>query len=110
MAQLGSAVERRDNSISIDLGYLLDVVTNPQPGAWSLSVRKWLRAPVREKVQALFAAIRKRCPPWEMRVSIASFSFLGVNSWEVHVYYEVDHAEGQVIVTRYDGLPGQSIP
>jgi len=106
VARLADAVERKDVAISWDICALLDTVTSADPGAWADAARTWIRASTRAKMRALVAALRKRCPPWEFRMSIAAVPFLGF-PWEVHIYYEVDHTEGQVVITKYDGLPGE---
>lgn len=109
--RLAEAAGRANVSISVDLpGAIegaLEVASSSDLGSWKHSARKWLESSTLGKMKALLTAVRKRCPPWEMRVFRATIQFLGVRPWEVAIYYEINHDGEQIIVTKYDGLPGQ---
>jgi hypothetical protein len=107
---LAKAAERGDESISLNIETLLDTVISSEADAWKRSARKWLDARTKEKIMALLAVIRKRSAPWQFKVSRASLMFLSHKAWQVHIYYEVDHVKSQIVITKYDGLPGQTIP
>lgn len=109
---LAVAAERNDGALSIDLGSVLeDIADEVAAGAisrrWKYAVQKWRASNVWGKVKGFIAFLKTRRPPWELRSSICSFTFLERCRCEVHVYYEVDHVNRRIVVAKFDGLPGQ---
>jgi hypothetical protein len=111
VGRLADAAGRKSVSISIDLSAaiegVLEAATSSDRGSWKHSAQKWRESSVINKARALLTTMKKRCPPWEIREFRAAIPFLGVRIWEVAIVYEISHGDEQIIVTKYDGLPGQ---
>ena len=106
---VATAAERQDEAISFELADLLELAASgaESSDAWALSLRNWLDASAKDKLKALVATLRKRCPPWQFRGSVAPLPFLDYSTCEVHAYYLVDHVEQRIIIALFKGLPGQ---
>jgi hypothetical protein len=103
---LGLTAERQEPSDSVDLLELLEEGLEEV----ETSQHVWERfrdASFLEKIRAFVFFVRHQQPPWQLRSSVRHFTFLGQCSCEVMVIYEIDHLHRRVIITRFDGLPGQ---
>jgi hypothetical protein len=109
LAQLAEEAEHRQSFSSIDLQELLNTIADDPAEIKQLtsSWGRWLQAPFMDKLKAILVVLRKRCPPWEFRASLQTFTVIDTFTSEVHVLYEVDHVHRQVILTKFTGLPGQ---
>jgi hypothetical protein len=110
LEDIAASSHRRDALKSIDLLDLLEqginIAENLSP--WKSVWKKWWKAAPIEKVKALITVLKKRCPPWQLRATSKWFSgILGAFDCEVHAYFEVNHVDGEVIFTKFAGLPGE---
>lgn len=110
VADIAADTSQRDTSRSFDVLTLFEDVLNAaaNPTPWKAAWMTWCQATPLEKIQALVILLRRRCPPWELRVTSRWFrGVLGVLDCEVHAYYEVNHVKQEVVFTKFDGLPGE---
>jgi hypothetical protein len=107
LSALAAEAETRDSSLSIDFAEAIEAALSTEPRSWGHSLRNWFKAPIADKVRAILAAIRKRCPPWEMRAAVRWFTVISAFDSEIVAYYEVDHVKKRMIFRRFEGLPGQ---
>jgi hypothetical protein len=108
-SHLALEAESRAYHFSIDAKDLLDQLEQgANPGNWPGVWKIWQQASWLTKLRALLFVVKQRCPPWEFRSALMTFSVLsGVFPCEVHAWYEVDHLERRIVFTKFTGLPGQ---
>lgn len=110
LREIAVAAECRDYEVSLssaDLADILETVLNSPRWLWPHSWRRWVKASIRQRFRATLVLIRKRCPPWEIRVSERRFTVIDAFSAEVTAVFEVDHVQKRVIFRMFHGLPGQ---
>jgi hypothetical protein len=77
------------------------------PGQWQNLWERFRDAPFADKLQAIFATIASKRPPWELRVAFETFFFLsGAFSQRVFVYYEIDRTNSRIVFRKFGNLPG----
>jgi hypothetical protein len=93
---------------SLDVGELLKgAILGDALRQWRHSWKKLWTAAGIERFRALYYAIRKRQPPWQLKMTVRWFHVLDQFWAEVHVHFAVDHMREEVIIVKFDGLPGQ---
>jgi hypothetical protein len=110
LQEVAAAAERRNyppTLNSADLAETLEAVLGAPSEAWPSAWRRWVKAGIREKLQALLILVRKRCPPWETRVAERTFSVVDAFTAEVMAFFDVDHVHKTVTFRLFHGLPGQ---
>lgn len=102
-----------DHEVSVSIEALLSglVETGDQSpltlSAWQLFRERFTRLGLVGKIKALLVLLRRRRPPWEVRAAVRVFQVLGTFHSEVAVVYEVNHPDRELVVTKWEGLPGQ---
>ncbi len=115
LKNLAESAERGRNINAIDFRTFLEEgieSLEAEPGTlesnWKTSLRRFWEVENIDKLRALLHVVRHRSAPWQMAASVAWFGgILGHLDAEVHVYYEIDHVEKQLVVVMLTGLPGQ---
>jgi hypothetical protein len=105
--RLAEEAETRDYELSMDLLEWTESVLGTQTSAWGHSWRRWRESSFGDRLRAILAIAKKRCPPWELRSSIERFTALGAITLEIIVHFEVDHVNKQIRILQFLGLPGQ---
>tara|TARA_R110002049_G_scaffold4601_5_gene32152 strand:+ start:220358 stop:220801 length:444 start_codon:yes stop_codon:yes gene_type:complete len=91
-----------------DVAAIENVLTEPIAPSWKLSYRRFCKANFASKLRALLHCVRRQSAPWRIQATVTWFAgILGHLEAEVHVLYEVDHVNKQIIVLMFTGLPGQ---
>jgi len=107
LGYLAEAAQRKESSGSIDVLELLETGLETVETGGRVAWQRFRQASFLEKVKAFVVFLKNRQPPWQVRSSIRHFTFLGRCSCEVAVFYEVDHIHHQIVLSKFDGLPGQ---
>ncbi len=97
--------ENRDWSTSLDASEILQDLLgdgSKQETTLQRNLKRLRSATAIERLKALLAVIRRRCPPWQFRTASRWFKILGSISVEIEVYYEIDHVEERVIFTSVE--------
>lgn len=111
LKELAEEATGKRHELSININDLLsDIVEdekNFSPDSWDLTKERLKKLGIIKKAKSLLVFLRKRRLPWEFRGAIRVFPVLDAFHSEVTIYYEIDHLAKQLIVTQWEGLPGQ---
>jgi len=105
--RIAAAEEAGDGSASIDIVDVVEEGLKDGGVGWKYAWRKWWEASPLDKIRAAYVAFKKRCPPWQLRLAVDWLLLLERMSFEVHIIYVADHVNKRIIITKFDGLPGQ---
>jgi len=105
--RIAAAEAAEDRSASIDIVDVVQEGLEDGGSSWRYSWRKWWEASPLDKIRAAYVVFRKRCPPWRLRLAVDWLLLLERMPFEVHVVYVADHVAKGIIITKFDGLPGQ---
>ncbi|MDA1052998.1 MAG: hypothetical protein O3C40_21300 [Planctomycetota bacterium] len=108
LRDIATAADTGSEIGSVDIIDLLDEGLSQDASQWSQALKRWWNATPVEKIKATLVLLRKRCPPWQARFTVRWITVLGQFPCEIHAHYIVDHVNKQVILTLFDGLPGQT--
>ncbi|MEQ8791761.1 MAG: hypothetical protein RIC55_36195 [Pirellulaceae bacterium] len=108
LQELAEDCSNGNHSGSIDvLKVLEEGLGESAPNDWKFSWKQWWELAGTQRAKALYIALKKRCPPWQPRMSVRWFSVLQRFPAEIHVFFLIDHVENRIIFQKFDGLPGQ---
>ena len=101
---LADAAERASDAASVDALEILEQAAGDEPGSspWKYSWETFKKANGLERLRALLVVLRKRCPPWEFRMSCNWFSLLDCIAVEIQTYYLIDRANMRVIFHLFE--------
>ena len=71
-------------------------------GSWRFSWERFKKAPLVEKILALWTVVRRRCPPWEFRMAVRGFVLLGAIQYEVITRFVIDRPHKLVKVLKFE--------
>jgi len=98
---LANAAEEVSEVASVDALEILERAMRegdqPVPSQWKYSWEKLRNANRLEMLRALLVVLKKRCPPWEFRMSSNWFSLLDSIAVEIQTYYVVDRPNRRII-------------
>jgi len=109
--QLAAEAEAGIDTGSLDMTDVLDELINrgatilgekAEVSSWQLSWERFKEAPLPQKLQALWVVVRRRCPPWELRMAIEGFYLLGAIPYDVVTWYAVDRIKRQVKFLKFE--------
>ncbi|NQV27300.1 MAG: hypothetical protein HQ518_23380 [Rhodopirellula sp.] len=104
LLDLRSAAERGERSGSLDaFEVFTEIIEGKQSSsAWKESFRRFARESLIDQIKTIYTVLKKRCPPYEFRMSTAWFHLLDFIPAEIQAYYFVDHTEGQIIFSKFE--------
>lgn len=111
--ELAEEAARNGSSVSSDAQTFLEKLAAPGvPPTPRTGLPRWLSEDVLNKLRAVLALLRDRCPPWQFRMAMNVFIVRNTQSpiptqspGVVTVLYEVDRGNKRVVVTIFPDLP-----
>ena len=106
LALLAEAAEEGGEVASVDALEIFERAMReedqPVASQWRYSWERFRNANGLEMLRALLVVLRKRCPPWEFRMSSNWFSLLDHIPVEIQTYYVIDRPNRRIIFHLFE--------
>lgn len=103
---LAHSAENGLDAASIDVLEVLEQIPeegdDSLPNQWKYAWGRFKNASGLEMLRALLIVLKKRCPPWEFRMTSNWFSLLDCIAVEIQAYYVIDRPNKRVIFQLFD--------
>lgn len=101
---LAGAAEDASEAVSIDALEVLEQAAGDEPvsSQWKYSWDKFKNTNGWEMLRALLVVLKKRCPPWEFRMSSNWFTLLDCIAVEIQTYYVIDRPNNRIIFHLFE--------
>lgn len=109
--QLAAEAAAGVDSASLNLTELLDELIDrgttildekSEVSSWKLSWERFKKVPLARKLQAVWVVVRRRRPPWELRMAVEGFYLLGTIPHDLIALYAVDRTKRQVKFLKFE--------